>query len=418
MKLNFDYILNEHLPELAKKHLFNSDGTDAYNFTVVDRAAPSQLILSNTWSRDPNVRGDVTVPIFVSKMLEYPRVTFPSLADLHTIRSGTTRERNSRFSLQIEQGTERFIAAGLDSPPSSWELILTHQAGSLDAAVDQARTRNLGIGFGILLLLAVSIGLTLVSAQRERRLAQQQMEFVSAVSHELRTPLAVICSAGENLADGVVHDPEQTREYGALVRNEGRRLTEMVEQVLDFAGIQAGKKTYRFEPVAIRDIIDRALETFEMQIRESGVAVEKRIPMNLPPIMADRPALVRSVQNLVANALKYGQSGNWLSVRAESASNHVNLIVEDHGSGIAAADLPHIFEPFYRASSVVEAQIKGSGLGLSLVKQIVEAHGATITVNSVAKRGTLFKISFPVPDAVTDGVNVKSEDDQQAYSPR
>src|SRR5262249_35603336 len=150
------------------------------------------------------------------------------------------RERRNGFALQI-QNTERFFAAGLDLAPSSWQLVLTHQAGSLDVAVQKARDKNLAIGFGILLLLGVSVALTLLSAQRERRLAQQQMQFVSAVSHELRTPLAVICSAGENLADGVVQDSERARKYGTLVRNEGHRLAEMVEQVLDFAGIQSGK---------------------------------------------------------------------------------------------------------------------------------------------------------------------------------
>src|SRR5262249_2849361 len=139
----------------------------------------------------------------------------------------------------------------------------THRAGSLETAVARARTTNLAIGFGILLLLALSMALTLVAVQRERRLAQQQMDFVSGVSHALRTPLAVICSAGENLADGVVEDPQQSRQYGVLVRNEGRRLAEMVEQVLDFAGIQSGKSRYRFEPLDVEDLITGALEMFE-----------------------------------------------------------------------------------------------------------------------------------------------------------
>src|SRR5207245_1411500 len=152
-----------------------------------------------------------------------------------------------------------------------------HRAGSLDAAVSQLRRRNLFVSFSILALLAASVAIVLASTARAHRLVRQQMEFVSAVSHELRTPLAVICSAGENLADGVVQDSDGTKKYGALVRNEGRRLAEMVEQVLDFAGIQSGKKTYRFEPADVDDIINRAVETFEMQIHEGGVVLEKRV---------------------------------------------------------------------------------------------------------------------------------------------
>ena len=133
--------------------------------------------------------------------------------------------------------------------------------------------------------------------------------------------------------------PKRAR-YGALVRTEGRRLTEMIEQVLDFAGIQSGRKVYRFEPVQVRDILDRALETFDMQLRESGTAIEKRVPVHIPPIAADRSALIRAVQNLIANALKYGSSGNWVSLRAEWAPPRINIIVEDHGPGISPADLP------------------------------------------------------------------------------
>jgi signal transduction histidine kinase len=417
VKLNLEYIRNEFLPGLAKKHLLNSDGTAAYNFAVIDPTEPKRLISSNSGTVNPDAKSDIAAPIFASNLLEYPHTILAGLADLpHPVTDSASQRRN-RFSFQIERNSEKFITAGIESAPNAWELLLTHQAGSLDAAVERARIRNLAIGFGILVLLAASMGVTLLSVQRERRLARQQMEFVSAVSHELRTPLAVICSAGENLADGVVQDSQQTMAYGALVRNEGRRLAEMVEQVLDFAGIQSGKKTYRFEPVNVRDVIDQALQTFEMQIQQSGIALEKRVAMNLPPLIADRSAMIRAMQNLISNALKYGESGKWLSVRAELVANQLNIVVEDHGPGISLADLPHVFEPFYRARSAVDAQIKGSGLGLALVKQIVEAHGATIAVDSVSNRGSLFKITFPITDAASSPVVAESEDDQ-AYSAR
>ncbi len=287
-------------------------------------------------------------------------------------------------------------------PP--WQLVLQHHAGSVDAAVAQARQRNLAIGFSILLLLALSVGLIVMSAQCERRLAQQQMEFVSAVSHELRTPLAVICSAAENLADGVVHDGEQTRQYGALVRNEGRRLADMVEQILDFAGIQSRRKATRLELTDVAEVVDRAMETFEMQIRDTGFVVEKRIADGLPQIMADGPALVRALQNLISNGLKYGQAGKWLAVRAEASANSIHIMVEDHGGGISPLDLPHIFEPFYRGRAVIDAQIKGSGLGLSLVQQIVELHHAQITVHSDPATGSSFIIALPLHGAASDFV--------------
>jgi signal transduction histidine kinase len=283
-----------------------------------------------------------------------------------------------------------FVGSELRGP---WELIATHRAGSLNAAVAQLRTRNLGISFSILVLLGGSMALILISARREQRLARQQMEFVSAVSHELRTPLAVICSAGENLADGVVSDHAQAREYGAVVRNQGRRLTEMVEQVLDFAGMQSGRRSYNLRPTDVEEAIEHALEPFEMQIRSGGIAMERRIQVGTPLVLADRSALIRVIQNLISNALKYGQPGNWIGIHVTSTTGTVSIAVQDRGAGISPVDLPHIFEPFYRGRAVIDAQVKGSGLGLSIVKQIVEAHGGRITVDCAS--GTTFMIVLP-----------------------
>ena len=129
-------------------------------------------------------------------------------------------------------------AVAIDSAAGRWQLRLSHRAGSVDAAVGRARNRNLLVSSTVLLLLAVSFGLMVVATRRAQRLAAQQVEFVAGVTHELRTPLAVIRSAGENLADGVVESPEDVRQYGALITGEGRKLGAMVERVMDYAGMQ------------------------------------------------------------------------------------------------------------------------------------------------------------------------------------
>jgi two-component system phosphate regulon sensor histidine kinase PhoR len=152
-----------------------------------------------------------------------------------------------------------------------------------------------------------------------------------------------------------------------------------------------------------------------MQFRDAGITLDKHIDPNLPPILADRSAMIRALQNLIGNALKYGNQGNWLSVRAEAAGSDVLISVEDRGAGISPVDLPHIFEPFYRAAAVVDAQIQGSGLGLALVKQVVDAHHARINVDSTLQKGTTFTIILPTMDRVVSRV-VSSHD--QAYSPR
>ena len=134
---------------------------------------------------------------------------------------------------------------------SSWTLAARHREGPLDAVVSQLRRRNLAISFGILLLLGAGMAFALVSARRAERLAQLQLDFVAGVSHELRTPLAVIRQAGDNMAEGVVSTPEQVREYGRVIRDEGRRLTGMVEHSLDFARSRSGKREYHVEDVPL-----------------------------------------------------------------------------------------------------------------------------------------------------------------------
>jgi signal transduction histidine kinase len=233
-----------------------------------------------------------------------------------------------------------------------------------------------------------------LSARRSQEVARQQMEFVAAVSHELRTPLAVIRSAGDNLADGVVGDAGQIRKYGELVRSEGRRLSEMVEQILEFAGIQSGQR--RFEPraVDVSVLIDDVLSSAAL-IEGGRIEVEVAIPPDLPPALGDEPALRRVLQNLIGNAIKYGAEGRWVGVRASRAGDRISIAVADRGRGISPSDQARIFEPFYRAAEVVAARIQGAGLGLSLVRRIVEAHGGSIDVRSVPGAGSEFIVHLP-----------------------
>jgi len=276
-----------------------------------------------------------------------------------------------------------------------WRLLVKHPSGSLEVAVTSARRRNLIISSSILAVLGASVGLLVLSTRRAQDLARQQMEFVASVSHELRTPLAVIRSAGENLADGVVHDEEQVRKYGDLVRNEGRRLTEMVEQILDFAGIESGHVGFALRPVAIAPMLHEIVESSRSLVDGARIQVEDALAEQLPPVLGDEAALRRVFQNLIANAIKYGEKGGWIGIRASQTGREVHVTIADRGIGIAPAEQPRIFEPFYRAPDVIAAQIQGAGLGLSLVKRIVEAHGGRVSVQSVPGSGSEFTVVLP-----------------------
>ena len=280
-----------------------------------------------------------------------------------------------------------------------WQVVINHRAGSLDAAVAQARGRNLVVSFGILSLLALSTIIIIIISRRAQRLARKQIDFVAGVSHEFRTPLAVIHAVSENLADGLITDKQQIEQCGVVIRNAVRRLAGMVEQVLEFAGASRGKTLYQPQPVDLGDLIEKALAGNPSLESQQDWKIEREIEPNLPPVLADPAALASAVRNIIDNAVKYCGAGHWIGIKANArATNHtqrIEITIADRGIGIPESDLPHIFEPFYRGREVVAAQVHGNGLGLSLVKNIVEAHGGTIAVSSVLGEGSSFTLSLP-----------------------
>jgi signal transduction histidine kinase len=183
-----------------------------------------------------------------------------------------------------------------------------------------------------------------------------------------------------------------------LIRSEGRRLAEMVEQVLEFAGAQRGRRRLELRPVEIASVINKTLATW-LPAQDVQPQIEQQVTLHLPPVLADEPALQRALQNLLSNALKYGGARPWISVTAravlDTRGDEVRIEIADRGRGIAPAELTHIFEPFYRGREVRAAQIHGNGLGLSLVKDIIEAHGGRISVASEPGRGSTFTLHLP-----------------------
>lgn len=276
-----------------------------------------------------------------------------------------------------------------------WTLNVQHTDGSLEQFITNTRRKNLAISFGILSLLGVSIILIFISSHRAKIFAQRQVDFVSSVSHEFRTPLAVIYSAGENLSDGVIRDEAKIANYGNLIKREGKKLSAMVEQILEFAGAKSGTRKYDFRPIEVEKIIDDAIGECRPLLEEKGFTLEKEIAENLPPISADKQALTQAVQNLIANSIKYSNDEKFVKISARNGGGKIKIAVEDKGLGIEKNEIGKIFEPFYRSKKVVDAQIHGNGLGLSIVKQIVEAHDGKIEVESEIGKGSRFIVHLP-----------------------
>lgn len=419
IRLDENVIKNQLLPDLVKKYFSASESAD-YKLAVVGEQ--KQIVFQT---------GDVGAPDASAPLLNLSAENYAFFANRELLSKlesekkteGEQKAQGERKSTMVlrkfetktsnqmvltrKSGDQQQVEI-FDTVPSqprirvfertgdsgNWILNVQHTAGSLEQFITRTRQKNLAISFGILSLLAVSVLLIFLSAQRAKRLAQRQIDFVSSVSHEFRTPLAVIYSAGENLADGVAKESLQVARYGNLIKGEGKKLTAMVEQILDFAGANSGKKRYDLREASVPEIIENALAECQPLIDEKGIVVEREIAENLPPLIADKNALSQALQNLLGNAVKYSNGGKWVKISAKNGGGKIKITVEDNGIGISSKDLAHVLEPFYRAKAVVDEQIHGNGLGLSLVKQIVEAHRGNVKIESELGKGSRFTIEL------------------------
>lgn len=406
IKLDLNYLQSEFIPSLMTRHFFD-DSPNEYDAAVISLKNPERVIYSSRYPLVDFASSDVSTRVFGLEADELRAF----------LRSESFPGQLRLFNIRYLRGSSVVSSKSPDEEDGRWQLLIKHQAGSLQAAVSGAHRRNLAIGFSILLLLAASILMTAVSMRRAERLARQQINFVAGVTHELRTPLAVICSAGENLADGVVNSPAKVAQYGEVIHREGRRLSDMVEQTLEFAGAQSGRRRYEFRSTDVAEFIEGAVAACQAQIEENDFNVETVIDPNLPPVIGDRAALKRAMQNLISNAIKYDGKNRWARISAQTCadehSNEVRITVEDRGLGIISSDLSHIFEPFYRGHEAVAAQIQGSGVGLSLVKQIAEAHGGRIRVKSRPGMGSAFTLYLPIASQATE-VNDEVKEDSKS----
>jgi signal transduction histidine kinase len=256
------------------------------------------------------------------------------------------------------------------------------------------------LAFMVLGALSLLIGAGMIFAYRnvssELALAKLKSDFVSNVSHELRTPLALIRLYAETLELGRISSADKHQEYYEIIRKESERLTSLINNILDFSRIEAGKKEYSFRETDVADLVRSTLESYRFEIEQNGFQFEQKIDDNLPPLRVDREAIARSLLNLVSNAVKYSSGRKYLGVHLYRRNENVNLEVVDHGIGIPAKEQLKIFEKFYRVGDPLVHNTKGSGLGLSLVRHIVQAHGGQVAVESTPGHGSKFIIILPV----------------------
>ncbi len=255
---------------------------------------------------------------------------------------------------------------------------------------------------GLSFLLAGGIFLTYRNVSKEMALARLKSDFVSNVSHELRTPLSLIRLYAETLELGRLTSAEKHQEYYCIIRKESERLTALINNILDFSRIEAGRKEYDFRETDMRELVCNTLESYRYQIEQHGFTLEETIG-EVPPLRVDREAVARSLVNLVNNALKYSQDRKYIGVKLYRQNGSVKLEVIDHGIGIPLNEQNKIFEKFYRVGDPLVHNTKGSGLGLSLVQHIAKAHGGDVAVDSAPGAGSKFTITLPLHPAESSG---------------
>lgn len=320
---------------------------------------------------------------------------------LASILEGSTREA---VDMDLNGGVPSFerVRQDLEEIKRLYDVQASEQLARVSASLHRSIVRMIGVVCFALVFATFSVW----AIQRSRmlgtvQLAKLQMDFVASISHELRTPLAVIRSAAENIADGVVEGKDQLARYGSVIRNQSRQMTDLVNQILAFVSTRERTSHYILQPLQVSEIVNAAVENTAEVARAAGFAVEQHIEPDLPSVMGDLSALSRCLQNLLVNAIKYGAQARWVGIRAfrektrHLSHGEIGISVQDRGIGIDKADLQHIFEPFYRSPAVRDAQIHGTGLGLPLARSIAEAMGGKLTVESRLGVGSIFTLHLP-----------------------
>ncbi len=381
-ELDTSYLGKVLLPEMIQRHLGSRDGSE-YEVEVVDARSPATVIYP--------AREDL-VSIHDASV---------GLLDISSMAGARNHEPRPITEFGPPERGPGVPPPGGPPPDSGrWRMYVRSRAGSLEALVARARWLNILVTTGILLLIVSSMGALILYTRRARRLAELQLEFVAGVSHELRTPLTVIHTAAYNLRGAVASQPKQVERYGELIQRESARLRELVEQILQFASARAGMVIRERAAVDVPEMIKAASQEVHSMMEQRGCVLEQNVDPSLPAILGDSTALKQAIANLLSNAAKYGGGENhWVGLFAsksrENGRDVVEIRVLDRGPGIPDDEQGRIFEPFFRGRMAIRDQVHGTGLGLNLVKQVVEAHHGSVRVNSHVFEGAEFIIRLP-----------------------
>lgn len=399
IELDKNILVNQFLPQLTNQY-FSVDGEPVYQVGIF-RESTSENVFFRSSNKDKNYF--LENPVYTLDIGNWRTDKFMVAATkivmTDTIKSQNSRtlkiQTNNRISIEMIENDAKQVKDSFNfliSNITPWRLYVKHSGGDLESVISRSRTQNLLVSYIIILLLGVSVSLLFSSFKKSQKMTRQQIEFVAGLTHELRTPLASIRSAAENIKDGIIKSPDQLKKYARLIYDEDVRLTKMIEQSLQLTGLTNGVEKVR-KDVSLKDLFDEILDEIDRDARNLiNLKAEKS-----PVVSADPIGLKIVIRNLLSNALKYNQNHEMIETGyyfEPKKAQHI-LYFRDNGPGIDEEDLPFIFDPFFRGRNARESLVQGSGIGLSLVRKIVDDHNGRIEVKNGPGRGCTFLVSIP-----------------------
>ena len=277
-----------------------------------------------------------------------------------------------------------------------YALVVGRGSGVLGAANRQQRTARIAMIVALLVIIIIGILVIGRLVSREVEIARLKSDFVSNVSHELRTPLTTIRIMAEMLALGAVPTGEKQAEYHKNIVSEAERLTRLINNVLDFARIEEGRKKFKFGMGDIGDAVYEVERITGDYVRKEGFTLRTHVTDGLPATAFDRDAIIQALINLMSNAVKYSGEDKRIEMGVELERDAICLYVADHGPGIEQKEIPHLFEKFYRGGDHMTREAGGTGLGLSIVQHITSAHDGKVSVVSKMGEGSRFQLVLPI----------------------
>ena len=279
-------------------------------------------------------------------------------------------------------------------PP--WRIEISHIEAEGIGIIDIHKSFYFWTILTLIIVLSFGVVLIVKTVAHEMDVLKIKSDFVSSVSHEFKTPLTSIKALTERLLEGKVKNPAKMKQYFSVISQDTDRLTRLVGNILSFSKIEEGKKEYDFDKTDITQWLDQTIEDFRKGSIQRGIKIHTQIPDNIPHFKIDRNALAQAINNLLDNAIKFSSNKNEVDIIVKRDENNLIIKVKDYGIGIPQAELDKIFEKFYQGRNAIRYSVRGTGLGLTLVKHIVEAHGGSISVESKVGQGSTFSLFLPI----------------------